>query len=169
MTMRKTTFPRAVTRLLQKAGRDPIARKVAMLDVHDDELISVRITKPRARRGKPALEFELGDDTTGDVKLLSFPGVANLRFSMDFDVLRQNWFAQTDGLSCAADVAWMKRFVRSQKKEWRTQYMGRMNRQKPIRSKLAAIRNYRRFTLKFYGGTAEILAKDLRIRTVRGK
>ena len=39
---RSAAVPKAIERTLQQAGRDRVARRVILLDIHDDNLISVQ-------------------------------------------------------------------------------------------------------------------------------
>ncbi len=79
---------------------------------------------------------------------------------MDFDVLADRWYFGTSGCVARTDVHRMKKFVRAQKSHWRTTYMPPMPKDMPIQKKLKSIRNYVLFRLEFFGGTAEILAKN---------
>lgn len=169
MTKKRTKYPKAVLNLLQKAGPDRIARKLIKLDIHDDNLITVKIHVPRTEKNDAAIEFELEDDGIGARKVLSFSGCANLRFVMDFDVMAQNCFAQTYGAKCFNDRAKLKRFVRTQKAHWRVQFMPPTHPEMPIRRKLAGIRRYHLFKIKFYGGTFDILARNFQLKMPRGK
>jgi len=164
MKTQSTSLPAVVIRLLQRAGKDRIARRVALLDIHDDNLVSVRIWPPHTQKNSATIEFELEDDGTGKLKTLTFLGCANLRFVMDFDVLAEMFFAQTYGASCSAEIARMRRLVRSQKKHWRTEFMPPLLPATPIRKKIATIRRYHLFTVKFFGGTVDILARDFKIK-----
>jgi hypothetical protein len=47
---------------------------------------------------------------------------------------------------------------------WRTTYMPPTPKDKPVRRKLACLRNFILFRVAFFGGTAEILAKNYRLR-----
>jgi hypothetical protein len=82
---------------------------------------------------------------------------------MDFDVLADNWFAQTDKSIAKTDGDQMKKFVRSQTAHWHVRYMPPQAEDKPIRKKLSAIGNYVLFKVKFFGGTVEILAKGYKL------
>ena len=77
--------------------------------------------------------------------------------------MAENWFAATKGITCANEIARMKRFVRSQKIHWRTQYMPSLHPEHPVRKKVGSIRRYHLFMVKFYGGTAEILARNFSV------
>ena len=163
MRANQKNLPEAVIKLLQKAGRDRIARRVVMLGIHDDNLIAVQILPPRTRKNTATIRFELEDDGSGKQKTLTFLGCANLRFAMDFDVMAANWFAQTKAASCTNGAIKMRKFARSQKRLWHTRYMPPYHPEAPIRRKLSEIRKYHLFKVKFFGGVAEILAKNFQL------
>jgi hypothetical protein len=84
---------------------------------------------------------------------------------MDFDVLADNWYGgNTESSIAKTDVARMRKFVRAQMSHWRTAYMPPTPMDKPIRTKLASLRSFLLFRVAFFGGTAEILAKNYRLR-----
>jgi hypothetical protein len=60
----------------------------------------------------------------------------------------------------------MKRFVIQQRKHWRVTYMPPLPPEKPIIRKLASIRRYRLFQIKFYGGTVEILGQRITLKSL---
>jgi hypothetical protein len=83
---------------------------------------------------------------------------------MDFDVLAFQWFFGTHGSNARADLRRMRKFVMSQTSHWRTTHAPPMPKDKPIRKKLESIKNYILFRVSFFGGTAEILAKNYKLR-----
>jgi hypothetical protein len=141
-----------------------IAKKFNKLDFHDDVLVSVRIRPPLKRKNLTTIDFQFRDDGTKAVKTLSFQNCANARFVMDFDVLAGQWFFGTEGSVAKTDVKRMTKFVRSQISHWRTAYMPPMSKDQPIRKKLKSIGSYVLFQVRFFGGTAEVLAKNYRLR-----
>jgi hypothetical protein len=149
---------------MNRASKNTVAAKFNKLDFHDDAILSVKIRPPRKRKNFTKIDFEFRDDRTKAVKLLSFRTCANFRFIMDFDVLAYTWFFGTEGSVAKTDVRLMKKFVRSQMSHWRTAYMPPLPTDKPIRKKLMLMRNYILFRVRFFGGTAEILAKNYKLR-----
>jgi hypothetical protein len=131
------------------------------LNLHDDNLVNVKVCLPKSRANTTRIEFLFCDDSTREAKRLSFKGCANVRYIMDFDVLTANWFAQTEGFDREADPIRMRKFVQAQVAHWHVRYMPPQPKDKPIRKKLSSIRSYRLFRIRFFGGTAEILAKNL--------
>ncbi len=96
--------------------------------------------------------------------MLSFHSCANFRFVMDFDVLADNWYFGNIAASVAkTDVKRISKFVRVQMSHWRTAYMPPLQKDKPVRRKLASLRSYILFRVAFFGGTAEVLAKNYRL------
>src|ERR1700733_6148739 len=150
--------------LMNRTKKHSVAAKFNKLDFHDDALISVRIGAPSNRKNFTRIDFEFRDDGTKAVKILSFHTCANFRFIMDFDVLAYTWFFGTEGSVAKTDAQLMKKFVRSQMSHWRTAYMPPLPTDKPIRKKLTSIRHYVLFRVTFFGGTAEILAKNYKLR-----
>ncbi len=134
------------------------------MDFHDDNLASVTIHTLQSKKNHARIDFKLRDDSTNREKLLSFLDCANIRHVMDFDVLADNWFAQTDTSIAKTGRDEMKKFVRSQRAHWRVRYMPPQTKDKPVRKKLSAIGNYILFKVQFFGGTAEILAKDYKLK-----
>jgi hypothetical protein len=149
--------------------KDSLDCKFALVDLDDDNLVCVKISAPSTRTNITNIDFEFRDDATGAKKVLSFDGCANLRYIMDFDVLANNWVAQTELTKCNADTKKMKAFVRAQVPHWHVQYMPPSPRDLPIRKKLSSIRKYRLFKITFYGGTVEILARQFTVRASKRK
>jgi hypothetical protein len=139
------------------ARKRRVITPMGKLGFHDDSLASV-IVYPKAKGGS-RIDFSFTDYNTKEPKSLSFRGCANLRCNMDFDVLANNWFAQTEGVDCVDDVRKMQKFVRAQIAHWHVRYMPPMPVDQPIKRKVASIRSYQLFRVKFFGGTFEVLAK----------
>lgn len=118
---------------MRKPFKESVARRFKRLDIHDDNLRLVTLHPPRTKQNLTTIDLELEDDGTGAAKLLSFLGCANLRLSMDFDVLADNWIAQTQGCSAETNVQKMKKFVRAQKSHWHVSYAPPMPQDMPIR------------------------------------
>jgi len=155
-------------RRVQRKGKVGIANKFNKLDVHDDTLLSVKIHPPRSLSKFARIIFELQDDSSGAVKVLSFRSCANVRFVMDFDVLASNWhFGNTEGSSANTNISRMRLFIEANRAHWRTKYMPPIPKNKPIRNKLESIRSYVLFRVTFFGGTVEILAKNYSIGRAR--
>lgn len=130
------------------------------LNLHDDSLKFIAIHPGARGKGGARIDFGFADYRSGSPKSVSFRGCANLRCILDFDVLATNWFAQTEGVLCSDDARRMERFVRAQAAHWHTRYMPPMPKDQPIRKKLASIRKFQLFKIKFFGGTFEVLAKS---------
>jgi hypothetical protein len=135
-------------------------------DFHDDNLLAVNVISPRKTGALASVQIDLQDDATGAAKRLTVAGCANIRWVMDFNVLADNWFAQTEGFTIHHDIEKMKRFVIQQRKHWRVTYMPPLPPEKPIIRKLASIRRYRLFQIKFYGGTVEILGQRITLKSL---
>ncbi len=84
---------------------------------------------------------------------------------MDFDVLADGCIFGTKGSIARFDIPRMRRFIKSQRRHWRVEYMPPMPKDKPIQKKLKSIRSYVLFTIGFFGGTAEVLAKNCKLKT----
>src|SRR5690348_1536402 len=129
--MRKRSMKDKVSGLINKFNH---------LDFHDDGLISVTVHAPGDGGANSAkIEIEFQDDSTGARKLLSFAGCGNLRYIMDFDVLKDNRFAQTKKANSANKISDLKRFVRSQTPHWHVKYMPPSPKDNPIKKKLSRI------------------------------
>lgn len=140
------------------------AARFGKLDFHDDSLKFVRI-HPGVKRGVGGrVDFSFADYTTKKAKSISFRECANLRCILDFDVLADNWFAQTEGVDCINDAKRMEKFVRAQVAHWHVRYMPPTPKDRPIRRKIASIRRYHLFRVRFFGGTFEVLAKRYLVR-----
>jgi hypothetical protein len=148
---------------MRKTPNDRILKRFNRLDFHDDNLMLVIFLPPRTRHGSATIVLEIEDDGTGAKKVLTFHRCGNVRFLMDFDVLANNWFAQTRGAGAIATIQKLKKFVTTQKVHWRVQYMPPQPADIPIRKKLATIRSYRLFKIRFFGGTLEILARSFKL------
>ena len=141
-----------------------IAEEFNKLDFHDDALVSARIRAPRMRKNLTKIDFQFRDDGTKAIKTLSFQSCANIRFVMDFDALAYTWFFGVEGSVAKTDVQRMTKSVRSQMSHWRTAFMPPMSKDQPIRKKLKSIGRYILFQVRFFGGTAEVLANTYRLR-----
>jgi hypothetical protein len=150
--------------MVRKHYKDAVARKFNRLDFHDDILKLVTIHPSSTARNLTSIDFEVEDHSTRTTKLLSFHSCANVRFSMDFDVLASNWFANTEGSAADTNAQKMRKFIAAQKPHWRTTYMPPQPKDRPIRKKLSSIRDYALFKVKFFGGTVEILAKNFKLK-----
>jgi hypothetical protein len=153
---------------MRRTNKDVVADRFSKLDFHDDGLTSLRIHPPQSQNNFTRIEFEFQDDSTDSPKVLSFHSCANFRFVMDFDVLADNWhFGNTEASVAKTEVARMRKFVKAQMSHWRTTYMPPTPKDKPIRKKLESIRSYILFRVAFFGGTAEVLAKNYRLSVAK--
>jgi hypothetical protein len=153
---------------MKRTNKDAVADRFNKLDFHDDALTSVRIYPPHRRKNFTRIDFELQDDSTEAAKVLSFHTCANFRFITDFDVLADHWyFGNTKASVARTEVKRMRRFVLTQMSHWRTTYMPPMPKNQPIKKKLASIRSYILFRVAFFGGTAEVLAKNYKLSIKR--
>lgn len=135
------------------------------MNFHDDVLTFVRVHPPTSRpKNITRIEFGFLDDATHKMKILLFHQCANIRFIMDFDVLADQCVFGTDASVAQVDVSRMRKFVLSQRSHWRVEYMPPMPEDKPIRRKLKSIRSYVLFKVAFFGGTAEVLAKNFTLK-----
>jgi hypothetical protein len=153
---------------MKRAEKDAIACRFSSLNFHDDDLLSVRLLAPRRKNDSAKLDFEFLDYSTRAKKLLSICGCVNLRWSMDFDVLADNWYAQTEAVKAESDPQKMKKFVRTQMRHWRVKYMPPLPMDKPIRKQLSSILRYRLFRITFFGGTVEVLARNFILEATGG-
>ena len=149
--------------LMKRANKDAVADRFNKLNFHDDALLSLTLHPPRKRNNVTRIVLEFQDDATGSIKVLSFLCCANFRFVMDFDVLADRWYIGTAGSVAKTDPERMRKFVKRQLSHWRTAYMPPMPKDKPIKRKLASLRSYILFRVAFFGGTAEVLAKNYRL------
>jgi hypothetical protein len=149
---------------MKKRNKRSVADRFNKLDLHDDALLSMRIHPPHSVSNFSRVEFEFQDDSSGDAKVLSFRSCANFRLVMDFDVLASNWhFGNTEACVANIDVARLRQFMTAQLPHWRTKYMPPMSWNRPIKRKLESISSYALFRISFFGGAAEILAKNYRL------
>lgn len=145
------------------------SRRFNQVDLHDDNLLSVTVRPPLTKTGSATIDFRFRDYGTSKTKVLSFLGCGNLRMLMDFDTLAANWFAQTEDVSSQVDSTRMRKFVRAQRTHWHVRYMPPTSPNKPIRGKLSRIGSYCLFKVTFFGGTAEILAKNFALKPSKTK
>jgi hypothetical protein len=148
---------------VKKHNAEAIAGKFNNLSFHDDNLTSVTVHTLQSRRNRTRIDIRLRDDSTDKEKLLSFLGCANIRYVMDFDVLADNWYAQTNASIAKSDAVQMKKFVHSHSAHWHVRYMPPIPQDKPVRKKLAEIGKYVLFKLMLFGGTIEILARNCKL------
>lgn len=128
---------------MKKSSIARVTSRFNNFDFHDDALVSVRICPPSTNTAVARIDFELLDDSSRAKKVLSFRSCANVRFIMDFDVIADNWFAQTQGTTSQTDMKRPQKFVRAQMGHWHVKYMAPSPRNKPIRKKLSSIRKLR--------------------------
>ena len=141
-----------------------IAEEFSRLSFHDDGLASVEIYQLNKRRNAARVDLNFRDYATGATKILSFRDCGNIRNVMDFDVLADNWFAQTEKAVSTKDVGRMQKFVRRQMRHWHVTYMPPSSNVKPIRKKLSSIKKYVLFKVTFFGGTIEVLARSFTLK-----
>lgn len=126
----------------------------------------MRVDPPTSRpKNITRIEFGFLDDATHKKKTLLFHQCANIRFIMDFDVLADQCVFGTDSSIAQVRVSQMRKFIRSQRSHWRLEYRPPMAKDQPIRKKLKSIRSYVLFKVAFFGGTAEILARNFELKT----
>ena len=145
---------------MKKGKADRIAEEFNRLNFHDDGLAAIKIYRLNGRTNTARVDLSFQDDATGATKVLSFRDCGNIRQVMDFDVLSDNWFAQTEKAVSTKDVGKMEKFVRAQVGQWHVTYMPPSSKVKPIRKKLSSIKKYVLFRVTFFGGTIEVLARS---------
>jgi hypothetical protein len=149
---------------MKRTSNSHVVAKFNKLDFHDDVFLSLKVYPSVSRTNVTRIDLEFRDDSTKEVKVLSFHRCANFRFVMDFDVLADNCYFGTEASAAKNDVQQMRKFVKAQMSHWRTEYMRPLPEDKPIRRKLRAIGSYIFFQVTFFGGTAEVLAKYYRLK-----
>lgn len=137
------------------------------LDFHDDVLHGVRVLPPARKSALALIEFDFLDDSTGAKKVLTFKDCSNLQVIMDFDVLADNWFAQTQSISFTEDLEHLRNFVQSHRAHWHVKYMAPSSKAKPIKKKLSSIKDYTLFRIQFFGGTVRVMAKNFLVKRSR--
>ena len=147
---------------LGKAERSKsrVARRFGLLNLYDDNLVSLSFRIPQMTRNDTKIDLIFSEYLTGKRKSLSFTGAANMRFIMDFDLMADNFFAQTHGVKSFSHSTKMRQFVLGQRSHWHTIYMPPSSKDQPIRKKLSTIKKYTLFRVTFHGGTVEVLAKN---------
>jgi len=152
---------------VKKRDANSVAVRFNELSFHDDNLVSLTVHLLQSKKNRTRIDFRLLDDSTDKPKLLSFFNCANIRYVMDFDVLADNWFAQTNASSAKTDGDQIRKFVRSHAKHWHLKYMPPLAEDEPVRKKLSTLRDYILFKITFFGGTVEILAKSYKLSCER--
>ena len=145
-----------------KKHKAEVSQAFKRMSFHDDNLISVRISPSRKRVNRTGIEFQFEDDSSKKMKTLVFLECANIRYLMDFDVMTDNGFAQTNYVSVRTEIDPIRRFVLKQMSVWHVRYLPKKRKYTPVREKLRQIREYILFRIEFFGGVAEVLAKDYR-------
>jgi len=145
-----------------------VAKKFNALDFHDDNLLSARISPVGLGRRGATIELRIEVDTTGEIRVLRFLGCVNCMWNLDFDVLADNErVGNIHGSQAAVDLSAARQFVESMRRHWRTTYVPLSRKNHPIRRKLKELRRYTLFRLRFFGGTAELLARSSTLKKLR--
>jgi hypothetical protein len=133
------------------------------IDLHDDELIAIEIEMPRGRTSPGTVVLQMRDDSNQSPKKLIFLRCGNIRFNADMDVLADNVFAATHSANAYRNIEKSLRFIRSQRRHWRTRYMPPSPADLPVRRKRSNLKHLNVYVVRFFGGTLEVLAAGFRL------
>jgi hypothetical protein len=133
------------------------------LDFHDDSLIEVSVLPGvNEREGVgSAVKIYLQHHSEKKGRVIRFIACANLRVAMDFDILCDNFPANTSGVKADASPGRIRNLIEVQKQDWDVQYANKAN--SPIDKKLNCLVEFVFFRVQFFGGVVEVVAREYNI------
>ena len=148
---------------------ETIAKSFRELDFHDDTFIDLRVLPSQAREDptQSVVEIQLLHYSEKKLLCIRFPGCANLRVAMDFDVLAQNLAPNTSRVEAHTNLNQMRDLIHSQKKDWDVTYSPGV--ESPVTKKLAAMGELVAFRVQFFGGVVDVIARNYQVETVDKK
>ena len=138
-----------------------VTYKVVSLDIHDDSVESVVFVPAVSKRRTAKVQITLYRHWKQRRRMLEFFDCANVQFTMDADVLRDNAPNNTDRLAMSAQRATVERFMRSHRPVWGVRYEESLD---PLPHKLKAAGEFSLFRVQFFGGKLQTAARGYRLR-----
>jgi hypothetical protein len=146
-----------------RTSRDPAPR------FHDNDVRTIKVTPPAKKNDPAAVELIFFDRNEGVERVLSVKGCANLRFSMDFDILADNTSSPTSSAGQTSNVELnvcrecLERALKRGIEDWNVEY--RAGRDTPASYRLYRLHEFILVKVWLHGGTLEIVARDIDIET----
>ena len=145
---------------------ETIAKSFRELDFHDDTFIDLRVLPSQSSEGatQSLVEIQLLHYSEKKLLCIRFPGCANLRVAMDFDVLAQNLPPNTSRPGAHTNLNQMRDLIHSQKKDSDVAYAPGV--ESPLTRKLAAMDAFVAFRVQFFGGVVDVIARNYQVGAV---
>lgn len=143
-------------------SREAIAQSFRHLDFHDDTFVCMRVLPSQSRdNADSVVEIELLQYSEQKKQVLRFIRCANLRVSVDFDVLAHNSPPNTSGVEAHVDGDAMWSLMQSQTRDWGVKYASNMS--SPVDSKLKEMNELVSFRVQLCGGVIEVIARQYEV------
>jgi len=137
---------------------------------HDNDIRSIKILPLRKKNDPSTIEFIFFDPDERVERLLRVKQCANLRFSMDFDILADNTSGPTNshGQTSNVEVSGCKdcieRALKQGMADWNVEYQPQA-RDTPATYRMYQLQKFILVKVWLCGGTLEIVARDFEIET----
>jgi hypothetical protein len=144
-----------------------IAESFSNLDFHDDTFIGMKVMPPLQRGDgvSSVVEIQLLHYLEEKTRVIRFSGCANMRVTMDFDVLADNLSPNTSGVDAHTKPDVMSILMKSQAADWDVNYKG--SGRSPLTPKLAKLDELIFFRVQFFGGVVDVIAREYLVETIK--
>ena len=136
---------------------------------HDNDVRSIKILPPRKKNDPSNIEFLFFDPDESVERLLRVKQCANLRFSMDFDILADNTSGpkssagQTSNVEVSGCRECIERVLKQGMADWNVEYPPRDDT--PATYRVYQLQKFILVKVWLCGGTLAIVARDFEIET----
>jgi len=135
---------------------------------HDDILLNITISPSELQRRYSKIVFDLDEDCTGKLRQLTLSGCANISMIADFDVLKDNaGSGNTEWIDASCDSEKITTLLESQIDRLNIEYDDGAWTKHPTKVKISDPKQFVLFRFKFFGGIAEVLARNFKINRPR--
>lgn len=150
-------------------SKQEIAESFSSLDFHDDSFVDLRVSPPKSRgdASQSLVEVRLLQYSKRELRVLRFSGCANLRVSLDFDILAHNLPSNTSGVDAHTNLNRMRHLMETQKVDWGVEYGPKVL--SPLDKKLATADDLLSFRVQFLGGAIEVVARGFEVETIHNQ
>ena|SRR5215469_15008062 len=152
-----------------------IAQRFRRLNFHDDTLIELRVLpahhdkkRLRGRNVKSIVELRLFRYWENTSRLIQFHRCANLRVSIDFDVLADNLPPNTSHVGADTNQMRMRRLIKSQKADWDVTYEF-PDAWHPMTEKLRSLGDLVYFRVQLFGGVVDVIARRYEVKRANNR
>jgi hypothetical protein len=151
-------------------GRDEVVGRLQSLDFHDDAVLATRVVPAPSFRHSARFELELAEYGTSQPRTLVFRGCENIKLDVDLAVLTDNAFGAVAEVTASIEDIVIRSLVAEQGNRLNITYedsKGQVVEFERRNSKLVDPSSLVLFTVRLYGGTIEIVARDFALKRPR--